>query len=71
MTRKCPFDMKPEYVDEIILDERTAIKHKAACVWKLLGSDYTLDQLSKYCSLYRISIPDALKWQSYWCHPSP
>ena len=59
--------LKPEYVDEIILDEPTAIKHKAACVWKLLGTHYTPDQLAKYCSLYGISIPDALRWKSHWC----
>ena len=53
--------MKPEYVDEMTVDEVTAIKHKAVCVWKLLGTHYTLDQLSKYCSLYGISVSDALK----------
>ena len=52
------------------VDEPTAIKHKAACVWKLLGSDYTPDQLTRYCALYGISIPDALRWKSQWNHPA-
>ena len=62
--------LKPEYVDDMTVDERTAIKHKAACVWKLLGSHYTPDRLSKYCSLYGISISDALRWKSQWNHPA-
>lgn len=62
--------LKPEYVDDMTVDEPTAIKHKAACVWKLLGSDYTPDQLTRYCALYGISIPDALRWKSQWNHPA-
>lgn len=65
-TRKCPFNMKPEHVDEMTLNEPTAIKHKAACVWKLLGSTYSQDQLQLYCSLYNISTDQALMWKSYW-----
>ena len=61
MIPTCPFNMKPEYVDEMSLDECTAIKHKAVCVWKLLGNNYSKDQLAKYCSLYDISVSDALR----------
>ena len=55
--------MKPEYVDEMPVDEPTAIKLKAACVWKLVGAHYTQEELAKYCNLYGISINDALKWR--------
>jgi hypothetical protein len=37
---------------EMTIDAETAIKHKAACVWKLLGTNYSPEQLSRYCSLY-------------------
>jgi len=66
MSRTCPFDLKPEYADEMTLDETTGIKHKAACVWKLLGNDYSNEQLEKYCSLYGITSEQALKWKDYW-----
>ena len=46
--------MKPEYVDEMVIDAPTAIKHKAICVRELLGSHYTQEELEKYCALYRI-----------------
>ncbi len=66
MIPTCHFNMKPEYVDEMSLDEVTAIKHKAACVWKLVGSNYSKEQLDKYCSLYGITPEQALQWKYYW-----
>ena len=61
-----PFSMKPEYIEEIEVDEQTQVKLKAACVWKLLGVNYTHDQLARYCALYEIDITEALKWRTYW-----
>ena len=61
MIPTCHFNMKPEYVDEMPLNEPTAIKHKAACVWNLVGVQYTQDELVRYCDLYGISINDAIK----------
>ena len=61
MIRTFPFDLKPECVDEMTIDEQTAIEHKATCVRQLLGSHYTQEELAKYCNLYGISINDALK----------
>ena len=58
--------LKPEYVDDMTVDERTAIKHKAACVWKLMGNSDSPELLSRLCDLYRISIPDAIRWQFHW-----
>ena len=52
--------LKPEYVDDIELDAATELKHKAACVWKLLSKSYTLEELEKYCALYGITIEQAL-----------
>ena len=66
MIQTCPFNLKPEYIEEIEVDEQTRIKHKAACVWKLIGASCTQDQLVAYCSLYNITIDQALAWQSYW-----
>ena len=61
-----PFSLKPEYVDEMTVDTETEIKHKAACVWKLLGSQYTQNQLHRYCALYHITTKQALQWKKYW-----
>jgi hypothetical protein len=58
--------LKPEFVDEMTIDAEIEIKHKAACVWKLLGSRYTQPQLARYCALYGITIEQALQWKNYW-----
>ena len=65
MIPTCPFDIKPEYVYEMTLDKVTAIKHKAICVWQLLGSHYTQEELEKYCALYGITPEQALEWKNY------
>ena len=57
----CPFSLKPEYVDEMTVDPEAELKHKAWCVWKLLGSRYTQEQLERYCALYGITTAQALK----------
>ena len=58
--------LKPEYVDEMTVDAETEIKHKAGCVWKLLGFQYAQPQLARYCALYGITIEQALQWKKYW-----
>lgn len=62
----CPFNLKPEYVDEMTVDAETEIKHKTGCVWKLLCSCYTQVQLERYCTLYGITTDQALQWKNYW-----
>ena len=63
----CPFrlTLKPEYVDNIELDAETTIKHKAWCVWKLLGENFTQEELKKYCALYEITPEQALSWRQF------
>ena len=61
-----PFSMSPECIDGLEVDEQTAIKHKAGCVWELLGSCYTQVQLERYCTLYGITTDQALQWKKYW-----
>ena len=59
--------LTPEYIEEFTIDAKTEIKHKAACVWKLLlGNNYSKEQLDKYCSLYSITPEQALQWKNYW-----
>ena len=48
------------------VDAETETKHKAGCVWKLLGSRYTQGQLERYCTLYGITTEQALQWKNYW-----
>ena len=60
------FSLKTEYVEEMTVDAETEIEHKAGCVWKLLGSHYTKDQLKRYCALYGITTDQALQWKNYW-----
>lgn len=40
--------------EELTIDAETGIKHKVACVKKLLGADYTEEELNRYCTLYGI-----------------
>lgn len=39
---------------ELTIDAETEIKHKVACVRKLLGNNYTKEELNRYCTLYNI-----------------
>ena len=64
MRQTIPFNLKPEYVDVMTVDAETETKHKARCVWKLLGSRYTQEQLERYCALYGITTAQALKWRT-------
>lgn len=52
------FDMKDEFTsamhEELTIDAETEIKHKLACVKKLLGANYTEEELNRYCALYNI-----------------
>lgn len=57
-------DLTTEMHAELTIDAATEIKHKAGCVWKLLGENYTKDQLSVYCELYGITTEEALLWKS-------
>ena len=49
---------------EFIIDAETIIKHKAACVWSLLDDNYSHEQLERYCSIYGITLAQALKWKA-------
>ena len=49
---------------ELKIDPATELKHKAGCVWKLLGENYTKDLLAVYCALYGITTEEALLWKS-------
>ena len=66
MTMISLFSMKPEYIEEVEVDGQTEVIHKAACVWKIIGSTFTQKQLKQYCALYGITIDDALNWKPYW-----
>ena len=55
MIPTCHFSIKPEYIEEFVLDEETSIKHKATCVRQLLCSHYTQAELEQYCDLYKIT----------------
>lgn len=58
--------MKDEFTsamhEEFTIDLETELKHKVACVWKLLGNTYTLEELEKYCALYEITMEQALNY---------
>ena len=58
--------MKDEFTSamhaEFTIGAETELKHKAACVWKLLGSHYTQTQLKRYCTLYDITPQQAQHW---------
>ena len=67
MIKTFPFDLKPEYVDEMTIDEQTAIEHKATCVRELLGSHYTQEEVEKYCALYKITTEQFYYTKSACC----
>ena len=55
MTDNLTSDMHAEFK----VDPATELKH-----WKLLGENYTKDQLAVYCALYGITTEEALLWKS-------
>jgi len=62
------FDMKDEFTaamhEELTINAETEIKHKAACIWKLLGNNYFMEDLRNYCALYRLTIQQAIKYKN-------
>ena len=58
------FDMKDEFTsamhEELTINTETEIKHKVACVRKLLGNQYSQADLKKYCTLYGLTIQQVL-----------
>lgn len=60
MTDNLTSDMHAEFK----VDPTTELKHKATCVWRLLGENYTKEQLVLYCALYGITTEEALYWKS-------
>ena len=45
---------------ELTIETDTELRHKAACVWRLLGNNYSPEDLKTYCALYGITIEQAL-----------
>ena len=66
MRQTIPFNLKPEYVDEMTVDAETETKHNAGCVGKLLGSRYTHSQLGRCGTLSGVTTEQALQWKRYW-----
>ena len=50
---------------EFTIDAETELKHKAVCVWTLLGNNFSNEQLNQYCSLYGITPEQALHFSHY------
>ena len=47
-------ELTPAMHEELAIDAETEIKHKIACVKKLLDTNYTQEELNRYCTLYGI-----------------
>ena len=45
--------------EEFTVDAATELMHKAACVWKLIGDNYTEGEFAEYCALYGIDSEQA------------
>jgi len=49
--------------EELIINPDTEIKHKAWCVWKMMKDADSKTELAHWCSIYGITIEQALKWK--------
>lgn len=53
------------YLD-IKLDLETEIKHKAFCVFGILGKDGSKEDIERVASYYGITYNDCMRWKDRW-----
>lgn len=51
---------------EFAIDAETEIKHKAWCVWEILGKYPTFQDLFRVCASYHIAVKDVLRYRQSW-----
>lgn len=51
---------------EFTIDAETEKKHRAGCVWIVLGADATREEVEESAKEYGIDYETAMKWKDYW-----
>jgi len=51
---------------EFTISSETEIKHRAGCVWILLGYDAPAEEVAREAKAYGITYDDAMKWKQFF-----
>ena len=51
---------------EFTIDAETEKKHRAGCVWNVLGDDASREEVEESAKGYGIDYETAMKWKDYW-----
>ncbi|MBR1792014.1 MAG: hypothetical protein IJ764_00025 [Bacteroidales bacterium] len=66
----CTVELQDEFTakmhSEFFVDEETDRKHRAGCVWRLLGFDATKADIEHWAACYGVAYADCRKWRSFW-----
>ena len=51
---------------EFTVDKETEQKHRAGCVWGVVGFDAPKDNIEEWAKEYGVTYDICMKWKSYW-----
>lgn len=51
---------------EFTVSKETDQKHRAGCVWGLVGYDATREKIEECAKEYGVDYDICIKWKSYW-----
>ena len=51
---------------EFTVDKETEQKHRAGCVWGVVGFDAPKDTIEEWAKEYGVTYEISMKWKSYW-----
>ena len=51
---------------EFTVNEETEQKHRAGCVWGVVGFDASKDKIEEWSKFYGITYDMSMKWRSFW-----
>ena len=51
---------------EFTVDDETDKKHRAGCVWDVIGFDASIEDIEEWAAFYGVTYDICMKWKSYW-----
>lgn len=51
---------------EFIVDEETDKKHRAGCVWDVIGFNAPKEDIEEWAKFYDVTYDICMKWKKYW-----
>ena len=66
MKTKLQDELTEKMHSEFTIDAETEIKHRAGCVWDVIGFDASKEELEHWAGVYQISVADCKRYRRYW-----